>query len=72
MKWKELLSLKVLQELGIDSVVNRYLIVALQQMSNSSQCLDRCKDVSQFALRILKSTLRCQINPPLTNCCIFS
>lgn len=45
MQWKELLSLKVLQELGIDSVVNRYLIVALQQMSNSSQCLDRCKDI---------------------------
>ena len=48
MHWKELLSLKVLQELGLDSVVNRYLIVALQQMSNSADSLDKCKEVSDL------------------------
>ncbi|XP_065056969.1 PAX3- and PAX7-binding protein 1-like isoform X2 [Rhopilema esculentum] len=45
MQWKELLSLKTLQELGVDSCLNRYLIVALQQMTNTSERLEKCKDI---------------------------
>eukprot|EP00794_Sanderia_malayensis_P000333 gene333-965_t len=53
MSWKDLLSIKIIQELGVDSILNRYLIVALQQLSNYQECLEKCKEISNVLPRCL-------------------
>ena len=46
MEWNWLLSQKKLQQLGIDAILNRYLVIALQQFPDPALSLDKAKMVS--------------------------
>jgi len=46
MYWNALLSQKKLQELGVDAILNRYLIMALQQFPDPLSTFEKCKYVS--------------------------
>lgn len=43
MEWNWLLSQKKLQQLGIDAILNRYLIIALQQFPDATSSLEKAK-----------------------------
>ncbi|XP_066910442.1 PAX3- and PAX7-binding protein 1-like [Clytia hemisphaerica] len=45
MQWNLILSQKKLQELGVDAILNRYLIMALQQFPDPLSSFEKCKHV---------------------------
>lgn len=45
MQWNWLLSQKKLQQLGIDAILNRYLIIALQQFPDPVTSFEKVKHV---------------------------
>ncbi|XP_065648625.1 PAX3- and PAX7-binding protein 1 isoform X2 [Hydra vulgaris] len=45
MEWNWLLSQSKLQELGVDAILNRYLIIALQQYPSPAAALERVKSI---------------------------
>ena len=58
MEWNWLLSQSKLQELGVDAILNRYLIIALQQYPSPGAALERVKSVCLiFSLIYINRTL---------------
>ena len=60
MHWNWLLSQKKLQQLGVDAVLNRYLIIALQQFPDPVDSFEKTKYVSYCALWKLLGKVRVQ------------
>lgn len=50
MQWHWLLSQKKLQQLGVDAVLNRYLIIALQQFPDPVSSFEKTKYVSSVGI----------------------